>query len=111
MLLGALEISSGAGLSGLGCFWDVVVIWGVFEAGDHLVISRSYSTSRINPHPTSEILETERFSVAMCVLPCGVPPRIPAIPYRGVHQWPDGSRRYPTPAQLVEASHRLGRGR
>ncbi len=39
MSLGVLEIRAGAGLSGLGCFWDVVVIGGDFEAGDHQVIN------------------------------------------------------------------------
>ncbi len=39
MLLGVLEIRAGAGLGGLGCFWDVVVIGCDFEAGAHLVIN------------------------------------------------------------------------
>jgi hypothetical protein len=38
MLLGVLEIRAGAGFRALGCFWDVVVIGGDFEAGDQEVI-------------------------------------------------------------------------
>ncbi len=44
-MLGVLEIRAGAGLGGLGCFWDGVVIESDFEAGDQLVIKMSSSTT------------------------------------------------------------------
>ncbi len=47
MLLGVLEIRADTGLSGLGCFWDAMVIGGDFEAGAGMMLSagdgQSYS--------------------------------------------------------------------